>query len=492
MANYQVIVLYANLDNKPSKENNAGWVSLLVDNVSKLLGRLTGGEYSIIPVNEYDLDPDVFPVKPSIIIPIFSIGFFQTPIFQPYLDVLISESSKKKTDIKFINVFKNRPKAEDIPTYLLNQHSTNYYTVDSLTDYVSEIKFLDDPERDHNFWMKTFDLVYDIMKLESGQKSLLDNAEEMVSRMSPSGIYLAQAGIDLQIERENIYRELIRNKYPVYQLEFPDLSGNDIEEEIYEKLNKCYMSIHLVGEDLGKFIKSKGLSILEIENKICSDHSQQVNKKSGIKFADRFNRIVWLAPNRENLSVKQKLFIDALRKEFSNLHNTEILEFPIEDLKGFINAKIDIHLKGRESGKNFDRETQKSIYFICDKTEFSACKPIGNILENQGFNVVYSSFEGELLQIRQDHTKNLRECDGTLIFYGNNSKNWVKSKLFDSIKSLGLGREKATNPTAIIVDSEKKIDIDLQIDKEGVFLLENNKLNKASFEPFIDKLRADS
>src|SRR5210317_286042 len=98
MVNYQIIVLYANLDNKPSNENKVGWVSTLIENVSKLLGRLTGKEYSIISLNEYDLDPDVFPVKPSIFIPIFSTGFFQTPIFQPYLDVLISESSKKNAN----------------------------------------------------------------------------------------------------------------------------------------------------------------------------------------------------------------------------------------------------------------------------------------------------------------------------------------------------------------------------------------------------------
>ena len=114
---------------------------------------------------------------------------------------------------------------------------------------------------------------------------------------------------------------------------------------------------------------------------------------------------------------------------------------------------------------------------------------IGDFLENQGFEVIFSNFDGELLQIRDNHIRNLQECDGTLIYYGKNNENWVKSKLFDSVKALGLGRNKDKNPTAIIVDSNKKVDLDLYFDMDNLILLKNQKVNKNSFKSFFNQLK---
>jgi len=109
-------------------------------------------------------------------------------------------------------------------------------------------------------------------------------------------------------------------------------------------------------------------------------------------------------------------------------------------------------------------------------------------LEGEGYKVIFSNFDGELVQIRDSHARNLQECDGTLIFYGNNNKNWVKSKLFDSVKALGLGRDKVKNPTAVIVDSDKKMDLDLYFEKEGLILFDNDSIDKDSFKPFLNQL----
>ncbi len=491
MVNYQIILLYANLDDKPDSHSSRGWVSIFLENLDRLLNRLSGEKHSLIKLSEYDLDPDSFPLKSSIIIPVFSNNFLQAPIFMSYLSVLEKEATKKSkssADIKFINVFKNRIPGAEIPAYLKQNKFYNFFEIDSLTDYVTEISYQEDPDKDHEYWMKIFDIAAEIKNIIESNSSPVKAAEKLVKNLRPSGIYIAQSGIDQYNQRDNLCRELSRSQYEIYELDTIEGSYDDIVKQINEKLSKCQLSIHLVGEDSGALIKDRGLSIVEIENQLASEHSSQVNDKPGVKYYERFNRIIWISEDHENLTVKQKIFIDNLKKDLVNIQYAEIMDCPIETLKGFIVGKINENKRGREQVLTPEIEKGKSIYLICDKTEREECKPISNFLKEQGFNVILSNFDGEILQIRDKHLKNLKECDGTLIYHGRNNENWVKSKLFDSVKALGLGRSKDKNPTAVIVDSNKKVDLDLYFNKDNLILLKNQKVNKSSFKSFLNQL----
>lgn len=493
MSEPQIIVLYASLDDKAESSGQNGWITTLLDNLSQLLKRLSGREYSINRLSEYDLDPDSFPLENSLIIPVISHNMLQAPIFMSYLSVIEHEvikkrkSKKKMAIVDFITIFRHRISSRDIPGFLLEGQKHHFYEVDGITDFVTEIKFTQDPEKDHNYWMKVFDIAIQIRSFYDNVRSPVGAAEKLINDMKPEGIYIARTGADQDIERENLIRELTRSQYKIYQLESIEENYEDVKEEINLKLSKCKISIHLVGEDSGYILKDKGLAIPEIENQLASDHSRQINDKPGVKYYDRFNRIIWLSNLQENLTVKQKIFIDNLRKDLDNLKYAEIIECPIEALKGFIVSKMKSH-KQQDPVLLTGGESKKSIYLICDITEREACYPISEHLENQGYEVVFSNFDGEVLQIRDNHLRNLKECDGTLIYYGKNNQNWVKSKLFDSVKALGMGRSKDKNPTAIIVDSTKKVDLDLHFGKENLILLKSKKINKNTFKSFLNQL----
>ena len=491
MVNYQIILLCANLDDKPDSHSSRGWVSIFLENLERLLDRLTGEKHTIVKLSEYDLDPDSFPLESSIIIPIFSNYFLQAPIFISYLSVLEKEATKKSkssADIKFINVFKNRISKEEIPQYLKKNKFYDFYEIDSLTDFVTEISYHEDPDKDHDYWMKIFDIAAEIKNIIESRSSPVKAAEKLVKNLKPSGIYIAQSGIDQYNQRDNLCRELSRSQYDVYELDSIDGSYEDIVTRVNEKLSKCQLSIHLVGEDSGALIKDRGLSIIEIENQLASEHSQQVNDKPGVKYYERFNRIIWISDNHENIAVKQKIFIDNLKKDLVNIQYAEIMDCPIETLKGYIIRKINENKWNQDQVIAPKVKSGKSIYLICDKNEREDCKPISNFLKDQGYKVVLSNFDGEILQNRDKHINNLKECDGTLIYHGKNNENWVKSKLFDSVKALGLGRKKDKNPTAVIVDSNKKVDLDLYFNKDNLILLKNQKVNKNSFKSFLNQL----
>jgi hypothetical protein len=492
----QILIIYSNLDDKPRDHSRFGWVTAFSNNLARLLNRMEGDVYSIAHLTEYDIDPESYPSQSAVIVPVISRNFYQSPLLTGYLEVFekdIQKKSGKKSGDQFeiISVFKNRVDAENISEFLILHPMKYFYRVDVLTDFVSEIHYEDDPGKDQDYWMKMYDIAYMISDFRRKLISPEHKIDKLVEEMRPGGIYLAQVGVDQEIARENIFRELIRNNFHVVQLEkIPD-DYERLVEEINERLNKCHTSIHLIGVDAGKSIKDRGLTIVEIENQIASQHSKQINDQPRIKYIDRFKRIIWISPQREHVSVKQKLFIENLKKDLVNIQNAEVLEIPIEELKGFLITLMKGRERAWENSTKVSRR-KKSIYFICDKYQQKQCTPIGKLLEKEGYNVVYSNFEGELLAIRDRHLKNLNECDGTIIYYGNNSENWVKSKLFDSVKALGMGRIKGSNPTAIIVDSEKKIDLDLYFDTDKLMYLKQEKVTKESFKPFLSRIENKS
>jgi hypothetical protein len=48
--------------------------------------------------------------------------------------------------------------------------------------------------------------------------------------------------------------------------------------------------------------------------------------------------------------------------------------------------------------------------------------------------------EGDEAEVREDHKESLLLCDGVVIFYGNASEGWLRTKLRDLQKIAGYGR----------------------------------------------------
>jgi hypothetical protein len=489
----QILIIYSNLDNKPTIDSQTGWVSAFSYSLEQLLNRLEGDLYSITYLTEYDIDPESYPTEPAILIPVLSKNFFQSPLLTGYLEVFEQDvqkkaGRKKASGFELVGVYKNRIDEKNLSDFLSRHARKHFYKVDAITDFVTEMNYEHDVGKDEDYWMKVYDIACIIRDFRLKLSDPVKKMEALVEDMMPGGIYLARVGIDLEMARENLLREFVRNSYNIVQLEDSDKNYEELVEDINAKLNKCQMSIHMIGVDPGKLIRERGLTIVEIENQLSSQHSKQINDQPRIKYHDRFKRVIWISPERENVGVRQTLFIENLKKDLVNIQNAEVLEIPIEELKGFINSLISGQSAAKEKTREVTKSRRKSIYFICEEKQRKQCTPIGKLLENQGYHVVFSNFEGELLTIRDRHLKNLNECDGTIIYYGNNNQNWVRSKLIDSVKSLGMGRMKGSNPTAIIVDSEKHIDLDLYFDKEKLMYLKNDQVSKEAFKPFFSRL----
>src|SRR5690606_28442474 len=107
-----------------------------------------------------------------------------------------------------------------------------------------------------------------------------------------------------------------------------------------------------------------------------------------------------------------------------------------EELKGFISNRISNYRSRVRESEGYDK-TKKVIYLICDTNEAKKYRHIEKFLNDNGFDVISSNFEGSPDEIRNRHMQNLRQCDGTLIYFSGDNSNWMKSKLLDISKALG-------------------------------------------------------
>ena len=166
-----------------------------------------------------------------------------------------------------------------------------------------------------------------------------------------------------------------------------------------------------------------------------------------------------------------------------------MLESTIEELKAFSLNKIEEGIRQHELFKG-DKAPEKGkiVYLIHDKTQLDKCKKIQKMLEKSGYEVINSNFKGSPDEIRAQHSSNLKRCDASLIYYGNENEEWIKSKQKDLLKSLGLGREKPISPQAILIENESQMDESLALGHNALILQSDKSFSSKVMEPFLSQL----
>ena len=205
----------------------------------------------------------------------------------------------------------------------------NFYHVDSTTD---ELVIYDDftgPTSEKTFWMRLYDLAYDIFKVMDNIRSMENEIASISSELNTITIFLSEVGADLIDKRDTIKRELMRNGYKV----LPDKNMPDDLESIMKLVKKDLtssdMSIHLVGSDYGK-IPGTNASIIDLQNRMAAEHFNEIEKLDSSSRLN-FGRVIWISPDLSNVSVKQRLFIENIRKDSESMSKADLLETTIEE-----------------------------------------------------------------------------------------------------------------------------------------------------------------
>lgn len=382
------------------------------------------------------------------------------------------------------------PELEDLLTY-------DFYLVDPLTGDPHEFTRFFGNDAERSYWMKLVDMAYDINHvLNAKEKTDKDGNYTVVSR--DKTVYLASTGVDMVIQRDIIKRELMRHGYKVLPDHSLPKEAKALDRMVRDDLDKCRLSIHIVGEDYGYKPRGSELSVVDMQNRVASDHTYQMVEKNKELKQDKklpFSRLIWVSPDLKNVTERQKIFIEDLKSDAASLEEAEVLQIQLQELKTIIREELVTGgrfnvrkgIQGLEKKKEGDKS--KMIYLIADKRDVKEIDTLQDYLKKQGFIVVAPSYEGDLVDLRYIHQENLRRCDASIIYFGDASEDWIKTKLQDLLKAPGFGREKPLQAKAVYFNGKKDVDLE-HYKKNNAMVLGNNggEFTPDHLKPFLTKI----
>ena len=502
-SNRTIALIYSESDDAMIEGGIKGWVSNFHKFLSTLMYQITRENPEIKLVTESNFSPSELDDY-NVILTVLTSNFVKN---QNMIDALNEHSKKLKSKGGLIadgvaRVFKvlKRPfdpdeyleELEDLLTY-------DFYLVDPLTGDPQEFTRFFGSDAERSYWMKLVDMAYDInhvlhaKEIESGSGTY-----ETIPREKT--VYLASTGVDMVIQRDIIKRELIRHGYKILPDHSLPKEAKALDRMVRDDLDRCRLSIHLVGEDYGYKPRGSELSVVDMQNRIASDHTYQMvekNKKAKEGEKELFSRLIWVSPDLKNVTERQKIFIEDLKSDAAALEEAEVLQISLQELKTIIREElvtggrfnVKRNIKGLETEKKDDKT--KMIYLIADKRDVSEIDDIQSYLKKKGFNVVSPSYEGDLVDLRYIHQENLRRCDASIIYFGQATEDWIKTKLQDLLKAPGFGREKPLTAKAVYFNGQKDVDME-HYKKNNAMVLGNNggTFTPEHLTPFLTKIES--
>lgn len=491
--NFGQHIYLINSDQDSSDQVSKDWGSKFYGLLELLLSRLSGEKIKINVITCKELDIEAIYSPFTLLIPVISQGLLNSPTFKEEIKLFHEKAiNKSKNNIswnsRIFKVSHEPQKSHFLLDYLSDSGSYDFFHYDnSIDEFVMYDEFTN-PASEKTFWMRLYDLASKIFKVMDNLKNTENEIANINKELNSFTIYLSEVSADLIAERDAVKRELLRNGYKV----LPEKKMPDDLESIMKLVKRdmlvSNMSIHLIGSDHYN-IQGTNVSIVGLQNRLASQHFKELEKADdGSGF--NFGRVVWVSPNQKSISVKQRLFIESLKKDRESMSISDLLETTLEELKAFVINKINEGKKHHERlyGSEISEEG-KTIYLIHEKYESKRCKKIEDFLEKNGYKVINSNFKGNPDEIRTIHNDNLRKCDATLIYYGKENEGWIKAKQNDLLKSLGMGREKPINPQAILINSNSRLTESLGKDKGSLILQGNKRFESNAMEPFLAKLK---
>lgn len=499
--NQQILLCYAESDDIPVESGLKGWITNFHKFLSTLLSQISRDVPNIKLVTESNYSTVNFE-ESSAVLAVITANLSKD---KGFVNALNQYGNKKRSSNElvlggissFFKILKGPYDPDGFFPEYADLISYDFYLVDPLTGEPQEFTRFFGSEAERSYWMKLVDMAYDINQLFINQKKGLIEEEEFPREKT---VYLASTGVDMVIQRDIIKRELLRHGYKVLPNHSLPKEAKSLDRMVREDLPKCRLAIHLVGEDYGYKPKGSELSVVDIQNRIASEHTYEMveyNKNLDSDKREPFSRLVWVSPDLKNVTERQKIFIEDLKSDAASLEEAEVLQITLQELKNIVREELVTggRFKARREIQGFDTKKKDEdatplIYLIHDKRDGVDSKELLDCLTKEGFRVVSPTYEGDLVDLRYIHQENLRRCDASIIYYGSSTEDWIKTKLQDLLKAPGFGRIKPLRAKAVYVKGEKE-GVDLaQFEKNNAMVLgKNGTFNPSDLQPFITKLK---
>jgi hypothetical protein len=352
-----------------------------------------------------------------------------------------------------------------------------FFKVDPATGRVYELDEVFGPEAQRDFWLKLDDLAHDICCV----LEILEGPAEPVLEAKEEFVFLAESTSDLREQREAIRRDLQQHGYTVLPASPLPQVASEAKAAVLADLERCRMSIHLIGKNYSLVPEGGVDSLQEIQNEAAGERGEKGD----------FTRLLWIPPGLQVDDERQKKVIERLRMDPRVQKGTDLLETFLEDLRTVIQDRLTRVPEPAPAAQvpAVAGEFVPQLYMIYDQRDVDVASPWVDFLFDQKFEVMRPVFEGDEAEIREYHEENLRVCDGALIFFGSGNECWLRRKLRELQKSAGYGRTKPMPAVAISLVPPKTPEKERFRTHEAVVIPQFDGFSADPLQQFISRVK---
>jgi len=457
--------------NYSTKDNTEGWIDRFRKILQESLGQLMGEPPKTLYYPNQEKPTASTLAQVGVMLCILSPNFTNDKNCIEDIQAF-TESVGKDAAKRVVKVVKNPVEYNQQPSILKNILSYDLFLVGLDGDY-TEMKEFFGKENEKIFWTQVLDMAQEAYNVLRELKNI--DLKNIASAYSGKTVFLAETTNDLQIERSLIRREL--QKFGCVVVPDQNLPSNhlDIEARLKRDLERSELAIHLIGASYGDSIEENGMSLIELQNALATEHSTLLSATKNSIYDDKraFSRIIWLPPQTKFGSERQRVFVDNLRQNAEALEGAEILQVPLEDLKQAIRRILnEQEIKSIEVLAH--SKSQEGVYVIYDPMDVQEAGVIIEKIKQNGIKVLEPKFHTSLLESRKAHIDNLVSCKAAIIFNGKVSNQWIAMKLLDLLKAPGFGRSKPLQYKAVLSASVFQPDDFMRNNRIQVIQLQNS------------------
>ena len=504
-----IFISYAHIDDEVFGAEKEGWVTKFHRSLEVRLSQLMGAKPRIwrdpkLQGNDYFGDEivDQFP-SVALILSIVSPRYVKSE----WCLKEINSFSKVATEhggirvnnkSRIFKIIKTHVPFEEHPNEMKDLLGYEFYKVDQETNRAREFGSMYGEESEQAYWTKLDDVAYDIAAIleELTAKKVLpieQNGTGDPLRVLPNdkdGIYLAETSSDLTEERDILKRELLGQGYEVLPNQHMPFIGAEAERLIRESLEKSLLSIHLIGKHYGFIPEGANKSIVHLQNDLAAEKSQ----------ASGLERLIWMPTGGEISETGDaellRSFISTIQTDSQAQAGADLFETPLKDVKFAILDKLAAIKRRREEARervqNVDSthsQELKTVYLICDQRDLDHTLVVEDYLFDIGYEVLVPVFDGDEIQIRNDHQENLKLCHATLIYFGAGNELWMRAKQRDLLKIAGYGRTQPLTAKGIYISETNQTKTQRIRSHDSVVINGYEGFKPELMEPFVNRLK---
>ncbi len=453
IAESDIVITYADLDDRPVMSGRQGWVSQLEQNLQLRVAQLSGKQVAVVKQPDMSESADVESAillqmpQAKTVVSVLSPPFARSNGCYRMVDTFAkSAQASGRFEIgsrsRLLNVIKTPVDTDDLPPGLRALYTGlvpyEFFERDPVSGRLREFDEAFGNIALQRFHERVYDVAHDISQV---LKYLGDPAQTGEKRTAnPKTIFLAATTSDLEPQRDQLRRELIELGHTVVPKQPLPLVASELVAVVQGCLAQADVAIHFVGEHFGLVPEATDLSMVALQNQVAA------------RFCDNssLKRLIWIPKGLQPRDERQSLFIRQLESDPRSVTGAELVADTLENLKVLLRTRWE-----REQAER-DKPVQQPanagaprVYLICDQQDEAALEPLEDFFYAHGIEVSLPGFEAEESEVQQIHIRNLRDCDAALVYYGAAGMHWVDFKIRDLQKAAGY-RDSRPIPVSVV------------------------------------------